>query len=863
MTRFSRAATAALSVLLLLGPLALAARPQTPSCPNVVVNGLWKTISAPAFTQGTASLTSYAVEPVNPTTLYASNGQQVWKTSNGGCDWSPVFALDVLPTLDVAVTTLANANIKQIEIPESPAALGRVYLLVEESVGPAYRPHVVVSKDGGVTWKSFEEGLPLVTGGAYSLQFSPGNMDVGYLHVRSNPVDIGDDIYATGDAGSSWEKRNGESIATTGLVIDPIRPEDVWTYGPSGLFHSTDGGQTRGHIESVASGVSMLDVFHGPAAPAQIMAYETETQSFGISKNGGATFTRIASCPGFGQSIAHGNTPDQIVQSAHGNFCQFKSPEYWLPITRPSVEDLWDLQIPRVEYPFVYGRASRSIQVFTGLQLTANLPGVPAQVPNVNPLDTSLQPKKTKLKLKVGESKTVDYHFALPGNPRPLDVFFIVDTSSSMESTIAGLRSGMRRIVADLSRSSLDVQFGVAEFKDYPLPGFGSPDQGDFPYRLNRRIGPADESLVAALERLAASGGGDQPESQLTALYQAATGSGDPGFVSAGQEAAFRPDAVKIIVNITDAQFHRDAAHPSPDYNTVATALAERDIQQIGLSIYGVNGPDGTKDLEDMAGDTGAVAPAGGVDCNEDGSIDVPAGDSLVCLITDFDGSGNMNLAPAIISTVRALTQNVSVELAVPQNPEFVEAIDRALIPIVDVSRNNKLGFHVTFHCTRQLAGSTKTVQLKAKVDTVEISNATAQVTCKKLPKAIKPAKPKVPFVPASAPVIVPATVPALIPAPAPPVIETVGSPQQIAQLQGAVMPQEQEQLQVAAAYNTAKMQNDIAVSEEYQFSSYRDKRQPSPAPLYLSAAVLSMLAGFGLTVRRAPAYRQARRRRR
>jgi hypothetical protein len=862
MTRLSRAATAALSVLLLLGPFTLAARTQTVICPNVTTQGLWMTISAPAFTTGGSGLTSYAVDPVMPTVLYASNGTEVWKTSNMGCDWAPVFQLDALPDLDVTATTLANAVIKQIEIPESPAAIGRVYLLVEESLGPVrFRPHVVVSKDGGVTWKSFEDGLPLVTGGTYSLQFSPGNMNIGYLHVRSNPVDIADDIYATDDAGTSWTKRNSESVGAVGLVIDPITPTEVWTYGPSGLFHSVDGAKTRSLIQSVATNISMLDVFHGPAAPARVMAYEYETQTISVSTNGGTSFTRIHSCPGFGISMTHANAANQVVESTHGNVCQFKSPEYWLPITRPSPEDLYDLSAPRIDPALIFGRASRSIQVYTGLGLTAHLPGIPAQVPNVNPLDTSLRPQRKSLKLKVGHSQTVDYRFALPGNPRPLDVFFIVDTSSSMESTIAGLRSGMRKIIEDLSRSSLDVQVGVGEFKDYPIPGFGSPDQGDFPYRLLRIIGPPDDSLVNALEQLQSSGGGDPPESQLTALYQAATGNGDPGFVAADQDAAFRAGAYKIIVDITDAQFHRDAAHPSPDFGAVATSLNDRKIKHIGLSIYGVNGPDGTSDLTDMAQETDTVAPTGGVDCDEDGHIDLQPGDPLVCLITDFDDSGNMNLAPAIVSTVRALTDNVKVELVVPEDRRYIQSIDHAIYPAVDVSGDNTLGFNVTFECTKPLAGSTRTIELAAKVDDVDIASATAKVTCKKLPKHPKPHPPK-PFIPPPAVAVVPAALPALAPAPPPPAVESVGSPQQIAQLQGAVMPQEQEQIQVAAAYNTAEKLNDAAISEEYQFSAYRNNQAPSPGPLYVSAVALSMLAGFALKLGRSPALRRSRRRR-
>ncbi len=100
--------------------------------------------------------------------------------------------------------------------------------------------------------------------------------------------------------------------------------------------------------------------------------------------------------------------------------------------------------------------------------------------------DSSLRPRATTLKLKAGRSEEVDYRFSLPANPTPLDVFFLVDTSSSMDMSIDKLRDGMQRIVDALAAPKIDVQFGVGEIKDYPIPGFGDPTAGDFPYRLNR-----------------------------------------------------------------------------------------------------------------------------------------------------------------------------------------------------------------------------------------------------------------------------------------------------------------------------------------------------------------------------------------
>ena len=125
-----------------------------------------------------------------------------------------------------------------------------------------------------------------------------------------------------------------------------------------------------------------------------------------------------------------------------------------------------------------------------------------------------------------------------------------------------------------------------------------------------RQLADADADLADALEKLESSGGGraDLPESQLTGLYQAVTGEGQSGFVPPEQDADFRPGALKEIVHITDAAFHDDAAHPSPPFEQVAAALRDRGVLQIGLAVYGRNGPDGLPHLTDMASSTDTPA---------------------------------------------------------------------------------------------------------------------------------------------------------------------------------------------------------------------------------------------------------------
>ncbi len=863
MMKATRAAVAVLSVLLLIGPLALSARTAETICPNVIDRGRsWSSIAAPAFTRGGAQLTAYAVHPLVPTIILASNGEQIFKSENAGCDWKPFFSIDLLPRLDAPVSA-ANSRIVSIDFPENPAAAHKIYILVAEQVGPAVRPHVIITGGQDGRFRTTIDGLPPVTGGLYGLHVAPSDPDVVYLQVRESPATFKDDIYASFDGGDTWEKRTkaDSQAASQGMAVDPLAPDELWTWGANGLWRSLDAGASRTNLDQVGVPTPIVDVFHAPGSPARVMAYEAETSTFSITRDGGATWTRINGPGGPAISIAHGAKADDVVVSQNKRVDRFQPPEFWATITPDYPQpNLMNLTADRTPQPSVFGLTPLTIERYTGLNHEIVIPGFDDLTPPEVLGDTSLQPAQTTLKLKAGKSEQVDYRFALPANPTPLDVFFLVDTSASMEGPIAGLRRGMQKIADSLAASKIDVQFGVGEVKDYPIPGFGDPTQGDFPYRLNRAIGPADQSLSEALARLESSGGGrgDYEESQLTGLYQAATGEGEPGCVASpneerppcvppGQGAKFRSDALPVIVHVTDYGFHDQAAHPSPPFAQVASTLRAKGIRQVGLAVDGTQGMTAAiADLTDMAEETQAIAPDGGVDCDGNGSVEIAKGDPLVCEVSDEESDGVLNLAPAIIATVKAIAEDVSVELITSDKKGVVD-VAPALYPTVDVTERNSLGFDVAFTCPRSLAGTTHNLTLAAKVSGTPVASATAKVVCQKIPAAAlvkrKPQKEEpqpmpVPVVPVFPPA--PVIVPALAPAGPPPVPETVTSTQSAAQAQGAVAKQEQEQVQVAVSY--AQFKNDQVLA----LSSYTERRrETSPVPLYLSAVVMTMAAAF------------------
>lgn len=857
-----RATVACLVSAIVLGPLALQGAVAAP-CARVTFEDEWATIPAPDFSSGAPKLAAYAVNPNRPTELWATNGEGVMRSADGGCSWSEKFALDVLPTLDKPVSS-ASADIRQIVIPERANAAQTVYLIVQEKLPPkavedlieeqtgskppsvAFRPHMIKSTDGGTTWTDSSEGLP-PAGNALRLRVSPLDPSVLYLLVGGPSGGL----YASINGGGSWELRSRESMAD--FQLDDLDPEVVWAWGGP-LRFSANGGRDFSSIDYVPA-ISLVDTFHASGEPYQLMAFDPDGGLFFHSTDGGKTWPGVAAPSLHTLSLAIGNDADDIITTINGGAVfRFQAPYHWVEITPGLIDgvtqpedapNVYDIQIDKSAEPSVFGLTSDAIMRYQGLSI--DLPPLVPSAPVVK-TDVTLAPAKTKIKLGPGESKTVNYKLGLPPQPTPLDVFFVMDTTASMESSIKGLRHGLQRIAQELADLKIDVQFGLGEYKDYPIAGYGNPVAGDFPYRLNRAIGPADATLTQAIERMEASGGGDvREESQLTALYQGATGAGEPGCVTPsnacvtpGQQARFRADAYKVMINITDAGFEDSAQHPSPPFNLVAEELKNQGILQVGLAVFGPFGlKEARADLERMAEATGTLAPGGGVDCDGDGVREIAAGAPLVCDILDQESDGVSALAEPILAALAAITDEAAVELVPASGEGYVASIEPATYPSVDVTEPQQLGFSVTYECPSLGKLSRGDVELVASLRGSGIAGALATVVCGPLDQVKDATILPPPVVP---PVVVqPLPGVALVPAPPPPPAPvTNAQPQPNPHLQGAAAQQEQEQAQVAtvAAYDPSE-----AEDQELAFSVYQPTgRAPDPAValLYLSAAAMT-----------------------
>jgi len=187
-----------------------------------------------------------------------------------------------------------------------------------------------------------------------------------------------------------------------------------------------------------------------------------------------------------------------------------------------------------------------------------------------------------------------DFFFTLPfGAPaqskglsfttyiQSIDVFFAVDTTSSMGIPIGTLRSGLRdTIIPAVKKAAVkEAWFGVGAIEDFSADPFGNanyraPAVDDQPFILVAPMSGDVMAAQAAIEKLILpdflptlvaprGSGGDQPEAIVEALYQIATGEGITGVADVPAHKGkgkggveFREGAQPIVVAITDAPSH-------------------------------------------------------------------------------------------------------------------------------------------------------------------------------------------------------------------------------------------------------------------------------------------------------------------
>jgi photosystem II stability/assembly factor-like uncharacterized protein len=235
----------------------------------------------------------------------ASGG--VWKTTNGGGSWTPLF--DEQPNLNIGSVTIQQSN-PNIVWAGTGEGNPRNSLNIGEGI---YK-----TLDGGRTWKKM--GLEK-TRNIHRILIDPTDPDVVYAGVIGNPYSEHKErgVYKTSDGGLTWQQvlYTNDTSGVGDMVMDPSNPNKIivnmwqhrrtpWSFksgGPgSGLYITVDGGRNwkkMGKEEGLPGGnLGRCGIAFSQSMPSRVYALvEAEKNGLYKSDDGGFKWELVTAEP--------------------------------------------------------------------------------------------------------------------------------------------------------------------------------------------------------------------------------------------------------------------------------------------------------------------------------------------------------------------------------------------------------------------------------------------------------------------------------------------------------------------------------------------------------------------------------------
>ena len=285
---------------------------------GAVGGGVWKTTDAgrtwkPIFdAMPIASIGAMAVAPSDPNVIYVGSGEAdmrsdisygngVYKSTDGGSTWQHVGLEDTRQIGSILVDP-KNAEVVFV------AALGHAY-------GPNAQRGVFRSTDGGRTWQKvlYKDADT----GAIDLAFDPTNSQIIFAalwQARRPPWNVyppsngpGSGLYKSTDGGTTWEHLSGhglpsEGLGRIGIAVSPSNPRRMYLIVDAkqgGLYRSDDAGANWHLVNNEARlwgrGWYFGGVTVDPRDPNTVYVCNTSAYQ---SRDGGETFTPFKGEPG-------------------------------------------------------------------------------------------------------------------------------------------------------------------------------------------------------------------------------------------------------------------------------------------------------------------------------------------------------------------------------------------------------------------------------------------------------------------------------------------------------------------------------------------------------------------------------------
>lgn len=242
----------------------------------------------------------------------------------------------------------------------------------------------------------------------------------------------------------------------------------------------------------------------------------------------------------------------------------------------------------------------------------------------ISPCYADVTPATVEEYLSPGGSVSIAKTVDTPSLPPSLDLYLMVDLSSSYNNDLPNIRNLDDGLFDSIRVGVADSQFGVGSFVDFPFYPWGSLAYGDYAYQRNLDFTTDKLTWTSTIDGLSTRSGGDGRESQYTALYQAATGNGldvepagnSDGDIAAGLNPGWRLKSTKVIAITTDAQFHvptdlscthrpdcySGSNYPGPSRDDTVAAL-----KAAGIKVLALKAPGSGAEMDYLAAETGGT----------------------------------------------------------------------------------------------------------------------------------------------------------------------------------------------------------------------------------------------------------------
>ncbi len=218
------------------------------------VSGLQIRGIGPALMGG--RIADIAISHTDKSTWYVAVGSGgVWKTTNRGTTWTPIF--DSQKSYSIGTVTIDPNNSEVIWVGTGENVSGRHV---------AWGDGVYKSKDGGKTWQAMGLKQSEHIG---KILVDPRNSDVVFVAAEGPLWSAGGErgLYKTTDGGTTWQSvlKIDENTGVTDTVFDPSNPDVIyaatyqrqrktWSFiagGPnSGIYKSTDNGDSWQQVKT-------------------------------------------------------------------------------------------------------------------------------------------------------------------------------------------------------------------------------------------------------------------------------------------------------------------------------------------------------------------------------------------------------------------------------------------------------------------------------------------------------------------------------------------------------------------------------------------------------------------------------------